>query len=1783
MIGCIFYDFMKILKSLMTYLALCLGAMLGSQCSSVAQTCGLVFNPNPGTAAVTINTYYYIDGSYTSPLNLAMFQDIVTSGNSTVPAGTYLGWCIDITDDIDSVGNYNVLMYSTCDPNLDSELFALGATYNFTYPATDTNDTAAQWNQLNYLLNHTASVPGVSGVTYWDIQCAIWNIIGGPLYSDATFASIGYPQYNENNVSLMTQAAQANAATWQPGDDPNDVIAVLLAMTAADATGDFPVQLTILQVPFITANCVTINAVENLPITPVTMVGSGGTGPYTFSATGLPAGLTMSSTGTISGTPTVSGIFNYTVTVTDSAGHQGTVNCSVAPFTASCEGITAVVGVAITPVTMTASGGAGGPYTFSATGLPAGLTMSTTGVISGTPTVIGTFPYTVTIKDSAGNLVNTFCSVIVSQASPSIITIQQPPSATVGASIADQATVSGGYNPTGTVTFNLYNNSTASGAPVFTDTETLSGGVATSKGYTSSATGTYYWVATYNGNTDNASVTSGAALEPVTISQATPTINTSQQPTNAIVGNSIADQATVSGGYNPTGTVTFNLYNNSTASGTPLFTATATLVSGVATSTGYTATATGTFYWVATYNGDTNNKSVTSGVALEPVTISQASPTINTTQQPASAIVGTSIADQATVSGGYNPTGTVTFNLYNNSTASGTPLFTATATLVSGVATSTGYTATATGTFYWVATYNGDANNKSVTSGAALEPVTISQASPTINTTQQPASAIAGASIADKATVSGGDSPTGTVTFNLYNNATASGTPVFTATATLSGGVATSTGYTATATGTYYWVATYNGDTNNKSVTSGAALEPVTISQASPTINTTQQPASAIVGASIADKATVSGGDSPTGTVTFNLYNNATASGTPVFTATATLSGGVATSTGYTATATGTYYWVATYNGDTNNKSVTSGAALEPVTVNSPPTANCVSITAVEGEAITPVTMTASGGTGSPYTFSATGLPTGLTMSSSGTISGKPTVSGTFSYTVTVKDSAGNTGTVNCSVSVCGLTLTCPPNVTIAANCTPTIYCTFTPSDWNSSCNAAGTPPNWWTSFDQQNHGNNCISSLSSWWTACTGQNPGNNVWNFCQTQQTGNNSNPSWGSTWSQNSAPSWCANFNSDNPNGNWWVPCNGNNPGNVLNNCFSAVYPSGYVQVGLANGYCVKLTSYNAVRQCLGFTGTPGCLNGNATNPNSCSAGSFCAEVLALQLNCDFGDAGSASGFGGPCGDLVLNDPTSPCNGRKVSDILQIANCCLGGGSVPSGCTPSYLCTLCSNLNQCFEGCQVSSWCQSHLVAVCIPLPSVSGKATVTASACSATPVLTYCDTVAPGSCPGSYVVTRTWTAVESDTVTNSCEQLITLTTSSISGRVVNDCLGAGCTSGKSTPNFSGDAGIAGVTVTLNGSSGSVTTTTDSNGDFTFAVLGGETYTVVVTPPAGYSLTYPTSGTADQTTVTLSACGSDTNLVFAYMGNLTSVVLIKTGPTTAACGQTITYNFAVTNTGNNCVTLTVNDPLLGGQIFSQSSVGPGQGFVFSKNYTLIAADIGTLVNTATATDTPAQGLPVTSSSSATTTVTTVPVTQSICCNFNSQMPANGWLWCNSHVSCKPGQPADIHCSGATITITGNSGKIYTYPVPDCDIVFAANCTVGSCTFNGTKWTTTLPVSGDDEIFLAGCAIPCNPDFANARTVCWQGNFTCNTPGTTCNWQWGAACYNNSQPACGSISVKACHNTPCGYNGNSGDHAGTPENCKPYCVGGGTGGGGSNWTGSWSGTGSCTFNPCE
>jgi hypothetical protein len=142
-------------------------------------------------------------------------------------------------------------------------------------------------------------------------------------------------------------------------------------------------------------------------------VGSGGAGgPYTFSATGLPSGLTISSGGTISGTPTVSGTFNYTVTITDSKGNKGTITCSIQvcpPVGGSGKCADGKTGQAINPVQVSGNGGWGGAYTFKSSNLPPGLSISSTGVISGTPKSSGNYNYSVTVYDNQGNSGTVIC------------------------------------------------------------------------------------------------------------------------------------------------------------------------------------------------------------------------------------------------------------------------------------------------------------------------------------------------------------------------------------------------------------------------------------------------------------------------------------------------------------------------------------------------------------------------------------------------------------------------------------------------------------------------------------------------------------------------------------------------------------------------------------------------------------------------------------------------------------------------------------------------------------------------------------------------------------------------------------------------------------------------------------------------------------------------------------------------------------------------------------------------------------------------------------------------------------------------------------------------------------------------------------------------------------------------------------------------------------------------------------------------------------------------------
>ncbi len=129
----------------------------------------------------------------------------------------------------------------------------------------------------------------------------------------------------------------------------------------------------------------------------------GGTGPYTYalSAGGLPPGVSLFSGSGIGGTATAAGTYAFSLRATDSATPP---NVSYQDFQVTIypAGATALrhmisgpplpvanVNGAYTPISLTAAGGTGGPYTWSATNLPIGMSLNPQGSLFGTPTSEG--------------------------------------------------------------------------------------------------------------------------------------------------------------------------------------------------------------------------------------------------------------------------------------------------------------------------------------------------------------------------------------------------------------------------------------------------------------------------------------------------------------------------------------------------------------------------------------------------------------------------------------------------------------------------------------------------------------------------------------------------------------------------------------------------------------------------------------------------------------------------------------------------------------------------------------------------------------------------------------------------------------------------------------------------------------------------------------------------------------------------------------------------------------------------------------------------------------------------------------------------------------------------------------------------------------------------------------------------------------------------------------------------------------------------------------------------
>jgi hypothetical protein len=250
-------------------------------------------------------------------------------------------------------------------------------------------------------------------------------------------------------------------------------------------------------------------------------------------------------------------------------------------------------------------------YTLNAvatSGLPIAYAVTGPGTVSGNILTI-TGPGTVTVTASQAGNPTCGCgsakpvsqSVVIVAPTLNVVLTDSPTSDVVGQPDQLTATITGGVNPTGTVTF------TAGGVTLCTGTVNTRG-VATCS-FTPTSTGNLVITANYKGDSTNPATSSAPVTLPVT--KAPTTLPLTAVTNSPVVGQPDLLTATVTGGYNPTGTVAFTIGGVTI----PGCGAVPVGAGGVATCS-YTPTSNGPVTVTATYGGDTNNLGSSSTLGL---------------------------------------------------------------------------------------------------------------------------------------------------------------------------------------------------------------------------------------------------------------------------------------------------------------------------------------------------------------------------------------------------------------------------------------------------------------------------------------------------------------------------------------------------------------------------------------------------------------------------------------------------------------------------------------------------------------------------------------------------------------------------------------------------------------------------------------------------------------------------------------------------------------------------------------------------------------------------------------------------------------------------------------------------------------------------------------------------------------------------------------------------------------------------------------------------------------
>src|SRR6266550_838132 len=361
--------------------------------------------------------------------------------------------------------------------------------------------------------------------------------------NDSTAKGVTWSLASGGQGTIANQTT--TAVTYNAGSASGT--AVITATSVTDTTKISTLTITVTAPPAITTTTLPPGTEGTAYSQAIAKTGGAGTVTFSISAGALPTGLTLSGAGTISGTPAgPNGTVNFTVKVTDSS--------TMTPMTAT-QALSIVINLPAPPniTTTTLPPGVAGTaysqmvaatgfgtltFTTSAGAVPSGLTLSSAGLISGTPDAPNvTSNFTVMVPDSSNpaQTATQALSILINLPPPPTITSLSQNAGAVGASITITGTNFGTLQGSSTVTFN--GNAAAAASAWSTTSITVTVPVGATTGNV---------VVTVSGTASNGS--------PFTVA---PTI-TSLSQTSGAVGASITITGTNFGTPQGSSTVTFN-------------------------------------------------------------------------------------------------------------------------------------------------------------------------------------------------------------------------------------------------------------------------------------------------------------------------------------------------------------------------------------------------------------------------------------------------------------------------------------------------------------------------------------------------------------------------------------------------------------------------------------------------------------------------------------------------------------------------------------------------------------------------------------------------------------------------------------------------------------------------------------------------------------------------------------------------------------------------------------------------------------------------------------------------------------------------------------------------------------------------------------------------------------------------------------------------------------------------------------------------------------------------